>query len=407
MTTKFKIAAIALACTTAFNASAAVELYNNDGMTFSADGLVNIFYSSSDTDITDASGDTTNRKQSRVRTGFLPSYIGLNSSNQVGDYKVATRTSFWVSLSDTDNTRGAEDLGTNTLIDVRQFYATISGDFGEVLIGKDFGLFNRSNIFGDELLIGHGQTSNTWGLVDGKNVSFGNISTGYTYAFPKAQITYRSPVVNGFKLAVGVMDPTKFSAATPAVDAVAATNTTDAIAAIAATTASEESAPRFEAELTYNTAFDNGSFTAWVNGMSQSSEHNGVDNDQSGTGYGVNVKSSGFSLTASGFSAEGVGHVAGLDTFITNDSVETDGYLTQASYTMGANRFVVSYGESTVDAAGTETVSSNSNISYFRTVIPGVTVVLEVNKTEVDNNSATDFTAEENNVFSIGTVVTF
>ena len=74
---------------------------------------------------------------------------------------------------------------------------------------------------------------------------------------------------------------------------------------------------------------------------------------------------------------------------------------------MGANRFVVSYGESTVDAAGTETVSSNSNISYFRTVIPGVTVVLEVNKTEVDNNSATDFTAEENNVFSIGTVVTF
>ena len=81
MTTKFKIAAIALACTTAFNASAAVELYNNDeGMTFTADGLVNIFYSSSDTDITDASGDTTNRKQSRVRTGFLPSYIGLNSS---------------------------------------------------------------------------------------------------------------------------------------------------------------------------------------------------------------------------------------------------------------------------------------------------------------------------------------
>ena len=271
MTTKFKIAAIALACTTAFNASAAVELYNNDeGMTFTADGLVNIFYSSSDTDITDASGDTTNRKQSRVRTGFLPSYIGLNSSNQVGDYKVATRTSFWVSLSDTDNTRGAEDLGTNTLIDVRQFYATISGDFGEVLIGKDFGLFNRSNIFGDELLIGHGQTSNTLGLVDGGNVSFGNISTGYTYAFPKAQITYRSPVVNGFKLAVGVMDPNK------------------------AAEGSEESAPRFETELTYNTAFDNGSFTAWVNGMSQSSEVAGVDVDQSGTGYGVNVKFSGW-----------------------------------------------------------------------------------------------------------------
>jgi len=383
MTTKFKLAAIALACTTAFNASAAVELYNNDGMTFTADGLINIFYSSSDTDMTDAAGVETNSKQSRVRTGFLPSYIGLNSSNQVGDYKVATRSSFWVTLSDTDANRGATAAGTQTGIDVRQFYATVSGDFGEVLLGKDFGLFNRSNIFGDELLLGYGQTSNTWGLVDGGNVSFGNIATGYTYAFPKAQITYRTPDMSGFKLAVGIMDPNKVSAS------------------------SDEDMPRFEAELTYNTTFDDGSLKGWVNGMSQSSEDAGVDQDQSGVGYGVNVKVAGFSLTASGFSAEGVGHVVGLDQFVTADTTETDGYLVQASYTMGDNRFVVSYGQSTVDDSTVETESSNTNVSYFRTVIPGVTLVAELNKTEIDNNNAADLTAEENNVFSIGAVVTF
>lgn len=384
MTTKFKLAAIALACTSAFNASAAVELYNNDdGMAFTADGLVNIFYSSSDTDQTDAEGIETNSKQSRVRTGFLPSYIGLNSSNQVGDFKVATRSSLWVSLSDTDNSRDESpgDLGTGTLIDVRQFYATVSGDFGEVLIGKDFGLFNRSNIFGDELLIGHGQTSNTLGLVEGNNVSFGNISTGYTYAFPKAQITYRSPDMSGFKLAAGIMDPNKVSKT------------------------SDEETPRFEAELTYNTTIDDGSLTAWVNGMSQKSELAGVDYDSSGVGYGTNVKFSGLSLTASGFSAEGVGHVAGLDTFVGADTNETDGHLVQASYTMGDNRFVLSYGESTVDDGTAETESSNTNVSYFRTVIPGVTVVAELNKTEIDNNQTT--VAEENNVFSIGAVVTF
>ena len=383
MTTKFKLAAIALACTSAFNASAAVELYNNDeGMTFTADGLINIFYSSSDSDIT-ASGVTTNKKQSRVRTGFLPSYIGLNSSNQVGDYKVATRSSFWVSLSDTDYNRDVhqDDLGTGTLIDIRQFYATVSGDFGEVLLGKDFGLFNRSNIFGDELLLGYGQTSNTLGLVDGGNVSFGNIATGYTYAFPKAQITYRTPDMSGFKLAVGIMDPNKASAA------------------------SEESMPRFEAELTYNTTLEDTAVKAWVNGMSQSSEVAGVDMDQSGVGYGVNVKVAGVSLTASGFSAEGVGHVAGLDQFVTDDTTETDGYLVQASYTMGDNRFVVSYGESTVDDGSMETESSNTNFSYFRTVIPGVTLVAELNSTEIENNVNTD--GEENDVFSIGAVVTF
>lgn len=384
MTTKFKLAAIALACTTAFNASAAVELYNNDeGMSFTADGLINIFYSSSDTDMTDAAGVETNSKQARVRTGFLPSYIGLNSSNQVGDYKVATRSSFWVTLSDTDANRGATAAGTQTGIDVRQFYATVSGDFGEVLLGKDFGLFNRSNIFGDELLLGYGQTSNTVGLIDGGNVSFGNIATGYTYAFPKAQITYRSPDMSGFKVAVGVMDPNKSAAN------------------------SDEETPRFEAELTYNTTFDDGSLKGWVNGMSQTSEVAGVDQDQSGVGYGVNVKVAGFSLTASGFTAEGVGHVAGLDQFVGPESIETDGYLVQASYTMGDNRFVASYGESTVDDSTMETESSNTNISYFRTVIPGVTVVAELNKTEIDNNSTTNLTAEENNVFSIGAVVTF
>lgn len=386
MTKKFRMNLItATLAMAAFNASAAVELYNNDdGMTFTADGLVNIFYSSSDTDQTDAAGIETNSKQSRVRTGFLPSYIGLNSSNQVGDYKIATRSSLWVSLSDTDVNRGATAAGTHTLIDVRQFYATISGDFGEVLLGKDFGLFNRSNIFGDELLLGYGQTSNTVGLIDGGNVSFGNIATGYTYAFPKAQITYRSPDMSGFKLAVGVMDPNKSAAD------------------------SDEETPRFEAELTYNTTFDDGSLKAWVNGMSQTSElASGVDQDQSGVGYGVNVKFSGLSLTASGFSAEGVGHVAGLDTIVGADTNETDGYLVQASYTMGDNRFVVSYGQSTVDNSTMETESSNTNISYFRTVIPGVTVVAELNKTEIDNNSASNLTAEENNVFSIGAVVTF
>jgi len=381
MNTKFKLAAIALACSTAFNATAAVELYNNDeGMTFTADGLLNIFYSSSDSDMT-TGGVTTNKKQARVRTGFLPSYIGFNSANQVGDYKVATRSSFWVTLSDTDAHRDAQAVGTQTGIDIRQFYATVSGDFGEVLLGKDFGLFNRSNIFGDELLLGYGQTSNTWSLVDGGNVSFGNIATGYTYAFPKAQITYRTPDMSGFQLAIGIMDPNKVSAT------------------------SEEDMPRFEAELTYNTTFDEGSLKAWVNGMSQSSEDAGVDNDQSGVGYGVNVKVAGVSLTASGFTAEGLGHVVGLDQYVGAETIDTDGYLVQASYTMGDNRFVVSYGQSTVDDSAMEIESSNTNISYFRTVIPGVTLVAELNKTEIENNVNTD--GEENDVFSIGAVVTF
>tara|TARA_R110001583_G_scaffold55667_1_gene168760 strand:- start:10747 stop:11889 length:1143 start_codon:yes stop_codon:yes gene_type:complete len=380
MTKQFKVSLItATLAMAALNASAAVEVYNNDGMTFSADGLVNIFYSNSDTDSTDVNGDVTNSKQSRVKTGFLPSYIGFNFAKQLDDIKISTRSSFWVTLSDTDAFRDTSpaDAGTGTAIDARQFYATVSGDFGEVLLGKDFGLFNRANIMGDELLTGYGQTSG--GLADSGFVSFGNIATGYTYAFPKAQITYRTLDMAGFKLAVGVMDPNKMSAT------------------------SDEKSPRFEAELEYNTTFDDGSLKAFVSGVSQTSKSAlGVDQDQSGVGYGVNVKFSGLSLTASGFSAEGIGS---LDTMVSAETNESDGYLTQASYTMGDNRFVLSYGETTTDDGITETTNSNSNIAYFRTIVPGVTVVAELNKTENDNDQNT--VAEENNVFSIGAVVTF
>lgn len=386
MTKLFKVSVIsATLAIPAFTANAAVEIYENDGMSFSTDGLVNVFYVNSSIEATDASGNVVERDQSRVRMGFLPNNIGFNFSNQLSDIKIGMRSSFWVSINDTDQSRDASpaDLGTGSLIDVRQFYGTVSGDFGEVLIGKDFGLFNRANILGDELLLGYGQTSDFFGLVDGGNVSFGNISTGYTYPFPKAQITYRSPDMNGFKVAVGIMDPNKTAAD------------------------SSEELPRFEAELMYETSFDETNVKAWLSGVSQSSEANGVDQDQSGIGYGANVKFGGLSLTASGFSSEGLGHVAGLDNIVGSDTVESDGYLMQASYTMEDNRFVVTYGETEVKNTGSvlDATHTNTGVAYFRTLRPGLTLVFEYNNTEADVSNS--LVGEDNNTFAIGSVITF
>ena len=368
-----------------FSAVAKIEVYENDGLSFSADGLVNAFYSNSSIETTDAAGVGTDRDQSRVRMGFLPNNVGFNFSNQLSDMKIEMRSSFWVSINDTDNNRDASpaDLGTGSLIDVRQFYATVKADWGEVLIGKDFGLFNRANILNDELLLGFGQTSDFFGLVDGGNVSFGNISTGYTYPFPKAQVTYRSPEFNGFKIAVGLMDPNKVSSD------------------------SSEDLPRFEAELMYNSTFDNGSFKAWLSGVSQSSEVDGVEQDQSGVGYGANVKFAGIALTASGYSTKGLGHVAGLDQIVGPEVIETDGMLLQASYTLADHRFVMTYGRTEVENTNSDLDAEHENtgLAYFNTIRPGLTAVLEYNHTEAD---VTDSLAgEDNDTISIGAVVTF
>ncbi len=334
-------------------ASAAFTLYDKEAATFTVDGFFNTFYvnSSSDNEI-----GKTERDQTRIKMGFLPNYIGFNFSKQVGDLKLGGRSSFWVSINDSGSSP------TATAIDVRQFYGTVDAAWGQVLIGKDFGLFNRSNIFLDEILLGYGNVSNTLGLVDGGGVSFGNIGSGYIYPLPNAQITYRSTDVSGFKLAIGLLDPTH-----------------------TAGPGSEENMPRIESELTFNKKIGEGSLTAWTNFMYQKSK---VDNKNSvktsGVGYGLQGKIAGFGLTASGFNASGanwlLGSVGGGNTNALGNEVDTNGYLVQGSYTFGPARLVASYGQSTVkDDKKDKTMTG----AVFFAVNSALNLVAEYNVNEI------------------------
>lgn len=84
---------------------------------------------------------------------------------------------FWVIINDINI--GVISIG----IDVCQFYVILDVDWGQVLLGKDFILFNCSNIFFDEILFGYGNVNDILGLVDGQGVLFGNIGLGYIYFF--------------------------------------------------------------------------------------------------------------------------------------------------------------------------------------------------------------------------------
>ena len=148
-------AAVALA--TAQQAAAEIVLYDKDDTTFATDGYLNTFYVNSDVD---REGETFDRSQSRVKMGFLPNWLGFTFGKEIDGLTLSGRSSFWVTIND------SETNGTDTAIDVRQFYGTVaSPEWGEVLVGKDFGLFSRSNIFLDEILAGFGNVSDTLGLV--------------------------------------------------------------------------------------------------------------------------------------------------------------------------------------------------------------------------------------------------
>lgn len=370
-------------------ASAAVTLYDHEQMTITTDAFFNTFYahSSSDNKISGV-----NRDQSRVKMGFLPNYIGFNYNKQLDTMKVGGRSSFWVTIND------SEENVTETGIDVRQFYGTIEGDWGQVLIGKDFTLFCRSNIFLDEILLGYGNVSDTLGLIDGTGVSFGNIGTGYVYPFPNAQITYRTPEWNGLKLAVGLVDP-----------AHTANNFNTAVVP-------EESAPQVQGELTYNYNFESGSVTAWAGFLWQTSEDasSGSDTEVSskGVSYGILAKYNGVSVHASGFDASGVGFLLGpgVDNTLDLPLVESDGneadskgYLLQASYTYGPARVVASYGQNKLELPLGDWENETTTGAVFYTVNDYFKVVAEYNINEISIGEL----EEEVDTIALGGIISF
>lgn len=362
----FRKSGLAMAMVAAMGASAganaAVEVYNEDGTTFSVDGYFNAFYVNRDDKIADT-------RNSDIKMGFLPNTIGFNFSKEVGDLTMGGRSSFWSTIND------SLQSPTDTAIDVRQLYATVDGSFGQVLIGKDFGLYARNNIFLDEILMGFGSPGAPTG------VSFGNIRSGYPYPNPSAQITYRSPDMGGLNVAAGILEPA---------------NTTPGAQ-------SEQSAPRIEAELTYSADLSGVALTGWVNGRSQKSENATTSISSTGVGYGVRAAVAGLSVTASGFNSEGDIPVLITDANLTTEE-DASGYLLQGSYTLGSNRFVLSYGETESDQADFET--ENSSVALFHDVNSNFKLVAEYNMFEQTvKSSGAD--AVDADTIALGAIVTF
>jgi len=359
----FKIAAAAaLVAAAAMPATAAVTVYDADNTTVSIDASFNTFLVKSKSEITNsATNVTTERDQARVKQGFLPNWVGFNFGKQVGDLKYGGRASFWVS------TNGSNNQLTDSLIDTRQFYGTIDGDWGQVLVGKDFTLFNRNNIFLDEILIGFGYTSDSLGFIDTNGVSFGNIGAGYIYPLPNSQIRYTSPGANGLKLEVALVDPANASGSTGA-------------------NRGEEAAPRLEAQLTYSA----GAFTGWLGALTQESDNAAGDTIESeGFSFGAKVKSGGFAGHISGYDGEGLGILIGPSEGAANlvnadgSEVESSGLLTQVSYTAGKNRFVLSRGKSELELAAGDLENENQTVAWFHSVSSVLTIAAEYSKSEI------------------------
>lgn len=320
--TKLGLAVGALCVALSQQANAVVMVGGDNGWEVSFDGNVNTFLVSERPDAKPLNtvGGTISDDQdsSRVRTGLLPAVFAFNvRSPIVNGLRGSARIGFY---PQTQNAKTKNQFGSQ--VDFREAFFKVEGDFGEVLMGRALGLFQAKNLLTDMTLFGMG----IQGGVDGGGTTLGRIGYGYNYAQFNANIRFTTPDYNGFKLAIGISDPSQIAGD------VAATET---------------DTPLFETELSYGGTVNSGKILAWISAMTQNADFaaGGESVRASGVAGGVSYDMDmGLGFVLSGYTGQALGSTLMLDSdSLDSMGVERDnyGFIAQASYTMGKTKFAV------------------------------------------------------------------
>lgn len=323
----------------------------SNGWAFTFTGNVNAFlmYTHGTSDSTGAIGGglVSTEQGSRIRTGLLPGFANFEASGKEGDLNLKVHFGFAPQI----NSPGVHDA-FGAQIDMREVYLTVGGSWGQILAGRELGLFQRQNILTDMTLFGTGASG---GVVSAGGTTLGRIGFGYLYPNFNAQITYSTPADKPAQFAIGLFDPS--------------------VVVGTATTYTGTRLPRVEAEFSWSGNLGSSSsgqmsnsnkVMFWVNGLVQHTNECSNDNDCGGTnpsvtsagvGGGIKFDLSGLSLLGSGYYASGLGttlmfgQVDGSALDGLNQARKSKGYLGQVTYNKPGEKWTIggSYGESKLD----------------------------------------------------------
>jgi hypothetical protein len=333
---------LGLALGTATIAEAQLTMQMSNGWTFSFAGNVNAFltYETFGEDgntvgtIVPAGGIS----ETRIRTGLLPAFAVFDAKGKEGNTDLSVHFGFAPQIN---CATGVHDC-FGAQIDMRQVFLTVGGAWGQILAGRELGLFQRQNILTDQTLFGVGGTGGGGGPGAGGSggTTLGRIGFGYNYAQFKAQMTYSTVAGRPFQLSVGLFE----AASNGAYD--------------------RTQIPRVEAEGVWT----GGNTKVWVGATAQTNKSLVTDESASsfGASGGVRFGSSTFSITGSGFYGKGIGttlmFLGGTCTGGTcglnggEDLRKSYGYIGQVTFTPANSKLTVagSYGANSLQNADNE-----------------------------------------------------
>ena len=376
----------------------------------------------------------------RIRTGLLPAFFSFNvRSPEVNGLTGSARISFAPQIQNANTKNQLNGVGgqLGAAVDLREAFFNVSGDFGTLSVGRTLSLFQRHNILTDMTLFGVGAEGGS----NGGGTTLGRIGYGYVYPQFNARISYAIPSnIEGFTAEVGIYDPSRICGGGLDEDTVRSL------------CAGETDSPRWEAEATFTTEFDQGSLKFFLSGMYQNAELTGtaddpavavnvardvtevtsLDVDAQGIAGGVVLNfADGFQAMASGYTGEALGSFLMLDI----DSLDAQGrerdnqgYIGQLTYTFkGVTKIGISYGASEADETRNDTArrtacgdadadyanggtcditqhvaierNSATTVGVYHDVTSWFKVVAEYSKVEVEWHDGRD---QESDVFSVG-----
>ena len=213
-----------------------------------------------------------------IKTGLLPAFAVFDAKGKEGNTDLGVHFGFAPQIQ----CGGQAHDCFGAQIDMRQVYLTVGGSWGQILAGREIGLFNRQNILTDQTLFGIGATG---GIYSG-GTTLGRIGFGYIYPNFVAQMTYSTPAGRPGQISIGLFQPSTLNSDV-------------------GTAYGETQVPRVEAEGTFKT----GDILLWVNGTAQNAKNDVIDESKTavGAGGGFRFGRSTFSLTGSGYWGKGIG----------------------------------------------------------------------------------------------------
>jgi Gram-negative porin len=407
MTLNKKVLAGLVALAAAGTAQSAT-LVAEDGWEVKVGGLINQFVTFSDYD-NRTSGDV-----NEVRDGLLPAFLNFDfKAPTMNGLDIAAHISF--SPSTNQDSYGAGEQ--------REVYFTVDGSFGQVLAGKALGLYGSHNILTDQTLWGVG-----YGTSGNGTTTLGGIGLGYDYAAWRSQVRWTSNDMNGFKIALAVLDN-----GGPSIGLTGANGGKPTGGLVTGAADSEDL--RYEIDLSYAGTIDNGSYSAWVSAMHQGDDIFGSNTDQAddesawtvgGTlvlgGFEAMVQYSDAEGSAAGVagvaSAAAVaesGSIAGGDyvpasaavagTVATSSSkTEWEQYIVQAGYRFNGTTLVsASYADLEDKKASSDDSIDRITVGVYHDVNANLKLVAEYTQVEDDtSNSSSDV-----DIYSLGGFVFF